>query len=49
MKDNEEINGLLAKHFSHENLSANEQAELEAWIRSNADEYQQLKSGWILL
>lgn len=43
MKDNEEINGLLAKHFSHENLSANEQAELEAWIRSNADEYQQLK------
>lgn len=43
MKDNEEINGLLAKHFSQENLSSNEQAELEAWIRSNADEYQQLK------
>lgn len=43
MKDNEEINGLLAKHFSHEPLSTNEQAALEAWIRSNADEYQQLK------
>ncbi|MCD7817196.1 MAG: FecR domain-containing protein [Bacteroides sp.] len=43
MKDNEEINGLLAKHFSHEPLSTNEQEALEAWIRSNADEYQQLK------
>lgn len=43
MKDNEEINGLLAKHFSHEPLSTNEQEALEAWVRSNADEYQQLK------
>ena len=43
MKTNEDINRLLAKHFSQENLSADEQAELQAWIRSNTDEYQRLK------
>lgn len=43
MKTNEDINRLLAKHFSQESLSANEQAELQAWIRSNADEYRRLK------
>lgn len=43
MKTKEEINGLLAKHFSHESLSADQEAELQIWIHEHADEYQQLK------
>lgn len=43
MNTTEEINGLLAKHFSQEPLSAAQQEELQAWINTHANEYQQLK------
>ena len=43
MKQNEDINDLLARHFSNESLTAGQRQELEAWIRHNRSEYERLK------
>ncbi len=43
MKSTEDINNLLAKHFSKEPLSEVQKAELEEWIGSNREEYGRLQ------
>ena len=43
MKQNEDINDLLARHLAHEHISAEQQQELEAWIAANSAEYRRLR------
>lgn len=44
MNSNEDINGLLAKHFAHEELTPQQQGTLDSWIKANKEEYERLKS-----
>ena len=37
------IDELLARHFAKEALTAEQQAELDAWIAANSDEYRKLR------
>lgn len=43
MKQNEDINNLLARHLSGESLTAEQRRELTAWIEENRTEYERLK------
>lgn len=43
MNSNEDINGLLARHFAHEGLTPRQQSLLESWIKANEGEYVRLK------
>lgn len=43
MNGSENINELLAKHFSGEALGIDQQAEVDAYIRANGEEYTKLK------
>lgn len=44
MKTINEIDNLLARHFSNEALSEQQQKELNNWIKNNEQEYKKLKS-----
>lgn len=41
------IDTLLAKHFAKENLSSNEQKQIDEWQKENEQEYARLKQLWI--
>lgn len=43
MNGNEDINGLLARHFAHEGLTPRQQSMLDSWIKANEEEYARLK------
>lgn len=43
MNSNEDINGLLARHFANEKLTPRQQDLLDSWIRDNEREYERLK------
>lgn len=43
MNSNEDINGLLARHFAHEGLTPRQQSVLDSWIKANEGEYEKLK------
>lgn len=43
MNSNEDINGLLARHFAHEGLTPRQQDLLDSWIKANEEEYARLK------
>lgn len=43
MEVDNHIDELLARHFAKEALTADQQAELDAWIAANGDEYRKLR------
>lgn len=43
MKQNEDINDLLARHLAHESMTDGQQQQLDAWIEAHPKEYRQLK------
>lgn len=43
MKQNEDINDLLARHLAHESMTDGQQQQLDAWIEAHPTEYRQLK------
>lgn len=43
MNSKTDINGLLAKHFANERLTASQQEELNEWISAHRDEYRRLQ------
>ncbi len=43
MNSNEDINGLLARHFASERLTPRQQSALNSWIKANGEEYARLK------
>ena len=42
MKQNEDINDLLARHLAHESMTEAQQQQLDAWIAANPTEYRRL-------